>query len=422
MVNIVNSGAERTLRELGLLAKVSKNRLDEIKKEQIKLVDDGQREFRTYSKAEAQSWLGIKHGTQLSRAIQALEVGESSISFDREANGHYKFTISDLHLLADALGIEQFKRKPGDKCHVICNSNLKGGAGKTTTAVSLAAGLAINNNKRYRVAVIDLDPQGTGTMFGVPNLTDDDYSIGDILQGNYELDDGECEKDFVRSCFKKTQVPNLHYLPARVSDFFFESVAEKMKLAEHDCSGDKNKAYRILKERVINAISDDYDIVILDTAPSLNTTFYNAIYASTSLVIPVIPELVSMDATLKYLERLTEIYSIAADAGHEGLDFIRLLVTNFDDSGNKNHITVHRTYKTDLQTIFANRVLSYPIKHSKAIPICADNYMTVFEMNPKEYPKARSQLIDSLSNLSDVVGEIEVLCCQSWPSINSKMV
>ena len=417
----MNTGAINTLRELGLFAQVSRTRLDEIKQAQILYSDNEQREFRTYSKAEAQSWLGVRHGTQLTRAIQSLEKGDDQVSFEREANGHYKFTISDLHLLANSLGIEAFKRTENDKCQVICTSSLKGGAAKTTTAVSLAAGLAINNNKRYRIAVIDLDPQGTGTMFGVPNLSNNDYSVGDILQGNYELDEGESEKDFVRSCFKATQIPNLHYLPGRVTDFFFENVAEKIKLTQHDCAGDKNKAYRMLKERVIDAVSDDYDIIILDTAPSLNTTFYNAIYASTSLLIPVIPELVALDATLKYLERLTEIYAIAADAGHDGLDFIRLLVTNFDDSGNKNHITVHRTYKSDLQTIFSNRVLSYPLKHSKAIPICADNYMTVFEMSPKEYPKARSQLLDCLSNLSDVVSEVEVLCCQAWPSISSKM-
>tara|TARA_B100001059_G_scaffold42039_1_gene33808 strand:- start:1493 stop:2761 length:1269 start_codon:yes stop_codon:yes gene_type:complete len=418
----MKDGAIATLKECTIIADIAKSRLEEVKNLQLDIVGDEDREFRTYSKAEAQSWLGVKHATKLSRAIKELESSPKPVRFEREANGHYKFTIQDLHTLADAMDIPKFKRKPNDKCQVICVSALKGGAAKTTTAVNVASGLAVNNNKRYRVAVIDLDPQGTGTMFGVPNLTDDDFTVGDILQGNFDLDEGESEKDFVKSCFKNTSIPNLDYLPARVSDFFFESVAEQIKIDEYDQpNSDKNRTYRLLKERIIDAVSDDYDIIILDTAPALNTTFYNAIYASTSLLIPVIPELVSLDATLKYLERLKDIYAIAAKAGHEGMDFIRMLVTNFDDSGNKTHITVHRTYKTDLQTIFSNRVLAYPLKHSAAIPICADNYMTVFEMNPKEYPKSRAKLLDCVSNLSEVVNEVEVLCCQAWPSIRTNM-
>lgn len=418
----MNEGAIATLKECSIIADIAKSRLSEIKSKQLNIAEDDEREFRTYSKAEAQSWLGVEHATKLSRAIKALETSSDPIIFEREANGHYKFTIHDLHTLANAMNIPKFIRKDTDKCQVLCISNLKGGAAKTSTAVNVAAGLAVNNNKRYRVAVIDLDPQGTSSMFGVPNLNDDDFTVGDILQGNFELDAGESEKDFVRDCFKATSIPNLHYLPARVSDFFFESVAEQMKIDDHDQpNSDKNRTYRILKERIIDAVKDDFDIIILDTAPALNTTFYNAIYASTSLYIPVIPELVSLDATLKYLERLKDIYAIAAKAGHEGMDFIRMLVTNFDDSGNKTHITVHRTYKTDLQTIFSNRVLAYPLKHSAAIPICADSYMSVFEMNPKEYPKARGKLVDCVSNLTDVVNEIEVLCCQAWPSISTKM-
>lgn len=418
----MKDGAIATLKECSIIADIAKARLSEIKSNQLNIVDDADRVFRTYSKAEAQSWLGVEHATKLSRVIKSIETGPSPIEFEREANGHYKFTIQDLHTLADAMGIPKFVRKEIDKCQVLCISALKGGAGKTSSAVNIASGLAVNNNKRYRVAVIDLDPQGTSTMFGVPNLNDDDFTVGDILQGNYELDEGESERDFIRSCFKPTSIPNLHYFPARLSDFFFENVAEQIKIDEYDKpSTDKNKTYRILKERIIDVIRDDFDIIILDTAPALNTTFYNAIYASTSLYIPVLPELISLDATLKYLERLKDIYAIAARAGHEGMDYIRMLVTNFDDSGNKSHITVHRTYKTDLQTIFSNRVLAYPLKHSSAIPICADSYMTVFEMSPKEYPKARGKLLDCVSNLTDVVNEIEVLCCQAWPSISSKM-
>ncbi|MGP5159850.1 ParA family protein [Pseudoalteromonas prydzensis] len=414
--------AEKTLLELSVLAGISRGRLNEIKAQQLKAGTNENREFRTYSKAEAQAWLNIKHTNTFTRNLKALENSDNPIQFERESNGHYKFTIQDLHKIADAMEIPRFERKDGDKCQVLALSNLKGGAGKSTASVHIATGLALNYNKRYRVAFIDLDPQGTGTMFGVPDLSDDDFSVGDIMQGNYELSAGESEKEFVKSCFKDTHIPNLHYLPGRVSDFFFESVAEQMSLASSDDHDDKSRVYRILKERIIDAVSDDFDIIILDTAPSLNKTFYNAIYAATTLFIPVIPELVAFDATLKYLERLKEIYQVVAEAGHEGLDYIRLLVTNLDYSGNPQTITVHRTYFQDLKNLYSDRALSYPIKHSKAIPICADNFMTVFEMRPAEYSKSRTQLQSAVTNLSDVIDEIEALCCQAWPSTASKII
>jgi|GEM_PF-297046 len=406
--------ALRTLKEIRILKEISSDRIKKIKQDRLHSDSDYNPDFRTYSKAEAQSWLGIKHPTSFARLIKTIQEKNPEITFERGENNHYLFTIKDLHLLAQELGLDGFVRSEDDECQVIAVSNLKGGVGKTTDAAHISTGLAISNNKRYRVAVIDLDPQGTASMFGVPELTDDDFTVGDLIQGNYDLDEGEIEKDFIRSCFKETHIPNLHYLPGRVSDFFFESVAEDILLN----SGPDNKydVYRVLKEKVIDQVKDDFDIIIIDTAPSLNKSFYNAIYASTSVIIPVVPELVAFDATLKYLERFEEIYAIAANAGHQGLDFIRLLVTNFDSTGSVETETVHRTYLQDLKALFKERVIPYPIKHTKAIPICANDFMTVFEMKPSEYPKARKQLTNAVQNLTDVVWEIESLCRNNWPS------
>jgi chromosome partitioning protein len=406
-----------TQKEIRLLKEIAQQRIKEIKQKQTTTADGCIRDFRTYSKAEAQAWLGIVHPTTFTRLLKSIEQDYPEVKFDQAQNKHYKFTINDLHFLAEVNKTEAFIRGEHDECQVIAVSSLKGGVGKTTDAIHLATGLAITNNKRYRVAVIDLDPQGTGSMFGVPDLSDEDYSVGDLLQGNYELEKGECEKQFIRSCFKQTHIPNLHYLPGRVTDFFFESVAEKMQLAMDNKT--QTDIYKILKHTVIDQVSDDFDIIIIDTAPSLNKTFYNAIYAATSVIIPVVPELVAFDATLKYLERFEEIYAIAAQAGHEGYNFIRLLVTNFDNTGTVDTVTVHRTYFQDLKNLYNRRVIPYPIKHSRAIPICADNFMTVFEMKPTDYPKDRKQLMNAVQNISDVVWEVETLCRQSWPSTAS---
>ncbi len=408
----VTSKAVTTLKEIRLLKEISQQRIKQIQQNQTRNADDNTQLVRSYSKAEAQSWLGIPHPNTLSRLITTVQQGDQGKTFQREDNGHYRFTIKDLHFFADKLGVAKFSRSIDQKVQIFTTANLKGGVGKTTSAVNLATGLAIANNKRYRVAFIDLDPQGTGSIFGCPTLSDDDFTVGELLQGKYELDEGEDEKTFIRSCFLDTHIPNLHYLPGRVSDFFFESYAEQLQLDNPE--EQKLDVYRILQDKIIDAVKDDFDIILIDTAPSLNKAFYNAIYAATSVILPIIPEFISFDATLKYLARFEEIYAIAAKAGHPGLDFIRLLLTNFDSTGASHTSSVHRTYVQDLKALFGVRVFPYAIRHTKAIPICADYMMTVFDMKPSEYPKSRKQLVNAVENLTDVVSEIELLCHQVW--------
>ncbi|MFT4928182.1 MAG: chromosome partitioning protein [Phenylobacterium sp.] len=408
----VSTKALTTLKEIRLLKEISQKRIKQIQQSQTRSANNNEQMVRTYSKAEAQAWLGVPHPNTLTRLIGAVQQGDEGKVFQREENGHYRFTIEDLHFFADKLEVPRFDRTASQEVQVFTTANLKGGVGKTTSAVNLATGLAVANNKRYRVGFIDLDPQGTGSIFGCPGLSDDDFTVGELLQGKYELDEGENEKEFIRSCFLPTHIPNLHYLPGRVSDFFFESYAEQLQLAAPE--DQKLDVYRILHEKIIDAVKDDFDIILIDTAPSLNKAFYNAIYAATSVILPMIPEFISFDATLKYLARFEEIYAIAAKAGHPGLDYIRLLVTNFDSAGASNASTVHRTYVQDLKTLFGVRVFPYAIRHTKAIPICADFMMTVFDMKPSEYPKSRKQLLNAVENLTDVVSEIESLCLQVW--------
>jgi chromosome partitioning protein len=408
----VSAKALTTLKEIRLLKEISQKRIKQIQQNQTLNADHSSQLIRSYSKAEAQAWLGVPHPNTLTRLIAAVQQGDDGKTFQREENSHYRFTIEDLHFFADKLDVKPFKRNADQQLQVFTTANLKGGVGKTTSTVNLATGLAVANNKRYRVGFIDLDPQGTGSIFGCPTLSDDDFTVGELLQNKYELDTDETESEFIHSCFLKTHIPNLHYLPGRVSDFFFESYAEQMQLNSPD--GQKLDVYRILKEKIIDAVKDDFDIILIDTAPSLNKAFYNSIYAATSVILPMIPEFISFDATLKYLARFEEIYAIAAKAGHPGLDYIRLLITNFDSAGASNASTVHRTYVQDLKALFGSRVFPYAIRHTKAIPICADFMMTVFDMKPSEYPKSRKQLLNAVENLTDVVSEIESLCLQVW--------
>ena len=200
--------ARKTLKEIASFKKIALARMNEIRTARLKKEEHldyhgipRAGEFRTYNKADAAAWLGIEHMTQFNRFFDSIKDKNPSKIFSREKNKNYRFSIEDLYFFADELGLEPFERSKLSECIVAVITNLKGGVAKTTTTVNLGAGLSVSSSKRYRVAVIDLDPQGTATMFGMPRFSDEDYSVGDLMQNNYKLDEGDDENEFIKSCF-----------------------------------------------------------------------------------------------------------------------------------------------------------------------------------------------------------------------------
>ena len=87
---------------------------------------------------------------------------------------------------------EHFKRKPNQKCHVVMFQNQKGGVGKTVSAATVASCLSAEFPEKLSIGLIDLDGQSTLSMYYAANAQrDGEFSVGDIVRGNYELDEGE---------------------------------------------------------------------------------------------------------------------------------------------------------------------------------------------------------------------------------------
>lgn len=145
---------------------------------------------------------------------------------------------------------------------IIAIANQKGGVGKTTTSINLAASLALLNKK---VLVIDTDPQGNTTSgFGV-----DKNDLDDTI---YELMLGECT---VQDCMIKEVIPNVSILPANVN----------LAAAEIELIGVDKKDFILRNE--IDFVKDSFDYILIDCPPSLNTLTINAMTASDSVLVPI---------------------------------------------------------------------------------------------------------------------------------------
>jgi chromosome partitioning protein len=406
----ITQNALSTYKLLKATAKVAEESLEGRIQHYRAHIKSDEKELRTYTQKAAADLLGCNNRTLKRRHDQG---DFDHLDIKKGANGHYAYTLSNIYQMADIMGIPADNRAPDDKLQVIVVNSLKGGCGKTTSLVNIAAALATTNIKRYRIGIIDLDPQGSSTSF-FPPAEPDPITVGDLMRDCIDLEDGETWADVVSSAFVTTHIPNIRFLPSGMDDFYFEhETATQLKEGK---GYEVSQHYHKLLDKVIKPVEDQFDIILIDTAPSLNFMFYNALMASTAMLIPVHPEAVDFDANNKYLKRLGEIYHTVAALGHNGWDFMQFLVTNYV-KGNHSQ----RDIVKDVRSAFGRQVMSYPINHSSAITASSSSFNTIFDQKTSDSLASRESLIKSQENIKDVVDELEMLIRSNWSSTQCQL-
>ena len=163
---------------------------------------------------------------------------------------------------------------------IICLANQKGGVGKTTTSINLAASLAA---LEYKILLIDTDPQGNASMgVGIDPRTVNDSIYSAMIDD--ELD--------VQDIIYETVFPNLYLIPSH----------ENLAGAEVEMVEVEGREF--LMKDVLSNVVDDYDFVVLDCSPSLGLITINALTATDSVLIPVQCEYFALEGLAKLLKTI----------------------------------------------------------------------------------------------------------------------
>ncbi len=232
---------------------------------------------------------------------------------------------------------------------IIAIINQKGGVGKTTTVINLAAGLSLLGKKTL---IIDLDPQGNSTSGLGLDKNEIQLSTYDLLIGSHQLS----------SIIKKVDLKDnrsIHISPS----------TEQLSGADIELYDEDRREFR-LKDQLNNEEINNFDYTLIDCPPSLSLLSINALSASDSLLVPIQCEFFAMEG----LAQLNKTINLVKERINHNISIEGFLLTMFDSRNN-----ICKTVVNEVKNYFGNNVLKTIIPKNVKLAECPSFGKCIFE-------------------------------------------
>jgi chromosome partitioning protein len=382
------------LAELTHLAELAEDLLERARN--VALEPSRVKELRRWNAAEVAALLDLSDDAFRRRLRKDPELPQGEIT-----NGRRLFTLEDIHRLQTALNLRPRRDPAVDKAIVLAMCNFKGGVAKTTSSVHLAQYLCLHG---YRVLLIDLDAQASLTqLFGILPHTEvpEEQTALPYFEGP-QLGADQWTGT-LKSAIRKTHWHDLDLLCSNLAFYGAEfSIASRL------VNESEFRFYSVLAKG-LDTVKSDYDVVIVDTAPSLSFVNSNALYAVDGIVITMPPAMMDLQSAGLFFRWLVELVSLfnRVESREKVYDFLAILMTRM-----KGTDEVHQTISNWIRTRFPKFTITSPMLETAVLQKIGPDILTAYEVRSYE---GDSRTFDrALQAMNQVNAEIEGAIRNVW--------
>ena len=304
--------------------------------------------------------------------------------------GRREFTLTEAQEWARSERKDKL-RPAGCKAVTIGVAFFKGGVTKTTTAMTLAQGLSLLG---HRVLNIDLDPQGSlSTLHGLlpdSEITEEE-TLGPLFHGS---------ASDVRYAIRKTYWPGIDLIPAASALFGAEFSLPSRQVRDRDF-----QFWDVLNQ-ALDSVRDEYDVIIIDTPPSLSYMTINAFFAADGMIVPMTTNMLDMASSAQFWNLFSELAEGIGknQAKPKTYEFVNILLSKVNNSESTT-----KAVREWIQTVYGGRVLPVEIPMTTVASSQVNQFATAFDVTKYEgdartYKRAREAYENMALAIEESIG------------------